>query len=617
MLEPAPVAAVQDFANEIHRLSADTGRLDLGERLQVEAQRYHQPETTAVLVGNASQGKSSLVNALLGRSGFLPVGSDLTTSSHIAVRYGSTLGAEICPGEGDEALAVPLDELASWVTVDGNPDNERNVRAAVITCPHPLLSSGLVLLDTPGVGGLDGGHAELTMAALPNADVVVFVGDASAPLSQPELAFLERCTERVASVIFAVTKTDAFRGWRTIVAENRTLLDRYAPQLADVPILGVSSRLALAAARSNDPAMAERARGESGIDELGEHLRNLTRRGAAVKLVNLVRVGEAVLDELERVETTRIQSTLQDPKWVDSLEEERTRLDDLLVLWNRWRADLATHFDRLALDVDTHGELALTRLEQRLQTTIDQRPKEILDKLTPELDASLGAVWGEVEGLVIDRVSMMVTEFAEQLAIAPVDADVETLPMPDYLGDTADLRRERATTKDRRGWEETFVQSYPVLISAGVPLTVGSMLGQMGVAGAAVLAGPVGVVIGAGFAGVMMTARRRQTKRARNKQAAAEFLRLTMSDARRALAKESRQLLAESRRGLEEEIGRALAQRRRELEARFQELQNLTSEDARVREGVQAAAEQRQRSFAELRVRARSLRADLATTSTP
>jgi len=610
MPDPSTVTQVQDLANEIHRLSAECGRADLGDRLRGEAERYQQPETTVVLVGATNQGKSSLINALLGRSGFLPVDSDVTTSAHIAVRHGDVLEATVHCGDAQEPLVVPMDQLASWTTVDGNPDNEKNVRAVVITCPHPLLSTGLVLVDTPGLGGLDGSHADLTLAALPSADVLLFVSDASAPLSESELRFLERSTERIGTIIFVVTKADAYRGWRTMVDDDRSLLEHHAPTLASVPILGVSSRMALAAANASpdQEALRTRGRAESRVDDLTARLMAMARQSSAVKLVNLVRVSQAVLAELERVEAGRIQSTLQDPEWSDGLERERLQLDQLMGVWNRWRADLATHFDRLALDVDTQGDLALARLEQQLQDRVREHSKELLDNLASELDAALAAVWADLENLIADRVALSIAGLAEQLMIESVDADIEQLLPPDYLNDAADLRRKRADSADRKGWEEAFVQSYPILISAGLPLTFGSMLSQLGVAGAAVLAGPVGVVIGAGFAGVMLTARRRQTKRARTKQAAGEFVRLTLSDARRALAKESRQQLAEIRRTLEETIGTALADRRREVEQRFQELQRLADEDTQVRQRAQAAAERRRRDAADLHQRANELR---------
>ena len=70
--------------------------------------------------------------------------------------------------------------------------------------PNPLLEGGLTLVDTPGVGGLNAGHAAATLAFLPSADALVFVTDASAELSGPELEFLASARGAGPPVLVAV-----------------------------------------------------------------------------------------------------------------------------------------------------------------------------------------------------------------------------------------------------------------------------------------------------------------------------------------------------------------------------------------------------------------------------
>ena len=63
--------------------------------------------------------------------------------------------------------------------------------------PSAILKQGLVLVDTPGMGGLGAGHAAATLAFLPFADGVILVSDASAELSAPEVDFLRRAVRAV------------------------------------------------------------------------------------------------------------------------------------------------------------------------------------------------------------------------------------------------------------------------------------------------------------------------------------------------------------------------------------------------------------------------------------
>jgi hypothetical protein len=60
-------------------------------------------------------------------------------------------------------------------------------RHAVINFPHPLLSQGLVILDTPGLNAI-GAEPELTLSLLPNAHAVLFILAADTGVTQSDLA---------------------------------------------------------------------------------------------------------------------------------------------------------------------------------------------------------------------------------------------------------------------------------------------------------------------------------------------------------------------------------------------------------------------------------------------
>ncbi len=69
-------------------------------------------------------------------------------------------------------------------------DRRKVVELVEVGLPNPFLERGITLVDTPGVGGLNAAHAAATLAFLPSADALIFVTDASAELSRPELDFL-------------------------------------------------------------------------------------------------------------------------------------------------------------------------------------------------------------------------------------------------------------------------------------------------------------------------------------------------------------------------------------------------------------------------------------------
>ena len=100
---------------------------------------------------------------------------------------------------------------------------------------RPICSTVSPIVDTPGVGGLESGHAALTLQSLRDADALLFVLEAGAQIRAQELAFLQTAAARINRVVFAFTKVDIHRGWQTVMAANRQILSERAPRLADMP----------------------------------------------------------------------------------------------------------------------------------------------------------------------------------------------------------------------------------------------------------------------------------------------------------------------------------------------------------------------------------------------
>ncbi|MBA2321732.1 MAG: dynamin family protein, partial [Deltaproteobacteria bacterium] len=239
-----------------------------------EGSRDGAAVATVVVVGEPKNGKSTLVNALVGRAGLSPVDYAVATATYIAISYGSP-GARVYPAGEDLPEEIHLDELASWTSVAGlatNPRASRVARPVEVTIPVPLLEH-VSLIDTPGVGGFDGRHDRATVAALHGATTLLFCADASRPLSEPELRFLTEATASIAHVMFALAKVDENGSWREVLEANRQAIADRAPQFKNAPWFPVAAPLAEQALQ---PALSETAaqtlRERSGVDALAAHL---------------------------------------------------------------------------------------------------------------------------------------------------------------------------------------------------------------------------------------------------------------------------------------------------------------------------------------------------------
>lgn len=142
------------------------------------------------VIGEAKRGKSTLVNALLGRevlpSGVIPLTALATTLTYGAAERVETLGPGTAPA------THPLSALTDLVTESGNPRNRRGLARVTVYLDTPLLEGGIEVIDTPGTGSVHQHNTAAAEATIETIDVAVFVLTADPPVSLAELDLLER-----------------------------------------------------------------------------------------------------------------------------------------------------------------------------------------------------------------------------------------------------------------------------------------------------------------------------------------------------------------------------------------------------------------------------------------
>jgi GTPase SAR1 family protein len=416
-------------------------------RLRSTARR--RPAT--VVVGEVKRGKSSLVNALIGVPSLSPVGVDVTTATFLrfvpptAKRPAGS--AAVFTADGTR-IPVAAADVAAWVSVGGARRDDPDAPLAIgaeITADSPLLSR-MSLVDTPGVGGLDGGHARLAAQAAAQATALLMVCDAGTPLTAPELDFLTGTAATVDTVVLAMTKIDLYpSGWREVLAENRALLRRHAPRFADVEIIGVSSQLAVDAEQIADDETRRVMREVAGIDRLAAVLAEKSADVTALTVANALRIARSGLDQVTVQLTTRRGAVTGGAARRADLEAERARLGELRARQQRWTLDLERdlgHLRRAAVD-DIAARL--TELRERWTERAEKERKGLVPSVTREFTAEvcseLLAVAQEVATRFDTRLRLLVTE---SYGLAG-DADAVLADAP------RELREVRPRPKDPEG----------------------------------------------------------------------------------------------------------------------------------------------------------------------
>jgi ribosome biogenesis GTPase A len=152
--------------NELAALGTEADR----EQLAALLDRLDAARLRVLMVGEAKRGKSTLVNALLGRE-VLPSGVTPLTSVTTTVRYGDDERAEVRFLDGHEEKH-PLAALPDLVTERGNPRNRRGIAAVTVYLAASLLAGGVELVDTPGTGSVFDWGTEAAHEALRSIEPV-------------------------------------------------------------------------------------------------------------------------------------------------------------------------------------------------------------------------------------------------------------------------------------------------------------------------------------------------------------------------------------------------------------------------------------------------------------
>src|SRR5690242_6662757 len=126
-----PIEAVDRALAAIARY----GRPDLEARLRQARARLEDDRVRLLVAGEFKQGKSMLVNGLLGAP-VCPVFDDVATSVPTVVRYAEQPVVTLV--RGDSRIEVPVEELAAHASESGNPGNAERLDHVEVGIPRPI-----------------------------------------------------------------------------------------------------------------------------------------------------------------------------------------------------------------------------------------------------------------------------------------------------------------------------------------------------------------------------------------------------------------------------------------------------------------------------------------------
>ncbi|MFC0860892.1 dynamin family protein [Sphaerimonospora cavernae] len=176
------------------------------ERLAELRRRLREDRLRVLIVGEAKRGKSTVVNALLGRL-VMPTGVVPVTALPATVTFGEPdcLSVGYRDGRVEER---PIDDLPLFVTESANSANRLGVTSVVVRLDAPLLARGVEIVDTPGVGSVHEHNTAQAESALETMDAAVFVLTADPPVSASERELLARVAGSSVRTFVLLNKVD-------------------------------------------------------------------------------------------------------------------------------------------------------------------------------------------------------------------------------------------------------------------------------------------------------------------------------------------------------------------------------------------------------------------------
>jgi len=293
----------------------------LREKLLSLERKLASNQLHLAVLGQMKRGKSSFINALLGAE-VLPTGVVPVTAAITEIKYGPAPCATILRTTGQRE-EVGISTLADFITEAGNPGNKKQVASVEITYPSPFLESGMILIDTPGIGSTHAHNTRTTEAYLERVDAGIMVFSVDPPITEAESKFLREIKEDIPKLFFVLNKTDV-----AAVDEASQILHFLEEELArlqiDSPeIFPLSARRALQQKR-----LASCTPASSGIEIFERRLRSFLAEEKGQVLVRSV-----TLDALHIARTLRFAVAIgvrAGKMSTEELHRKRLELDRLL-----------------------------------------------------------------------------------------------------------------------------------------------------------------------------------------------------------------------------------------------------------------------------------------------
>ena len=387
-------------------------------------------EFNLAVCGKVKNGKSSLINALIGKE-ILPVCNDVATSRVFKISHADKECFYVVFGNGNrkkiEKEDLPLYGNQSVINKAGEQEIEDTIAFIQVYAPISFLPEGVSLIDTPGIGSTYPQHTAITKQYIKKADAALFVLNPT-PLEDIEVDFLKEIIKVTPGILFVTTKVDqnSKESVNENIIRNHQIIEKKVGE--DLPfgisILKMSSTLLLQAAKESEAEIANFNYEVSGYDEVKNAIINLVflilgyyRSGLAYNacVEHYMEVLNALKLRLKTAQeaSTRYEELLNAYEQAETYFKENmgdTRkkevLDEIDVIIKTMKYD----FDKIII---SNGQI-YNKYKDEIDDLTEGELTTYSDDLGERIVSEIQSEWDKLTSLVQNRISDVLANFDKE-----------------------------------------------------------------------------------------------------------------------------------------------------------------------------------------------------------
>lgn len=508
-----------------------------------------------VVCGKVKNGKSSLINALIGKN-ILPVCNDVATSRVFKISNADEDSFFVVYSNGDKK-EITVNELAQYgsqVEIDnvGEVATNKTIAYIQVNTKIDFLPEGVSLIDTPGIGSTYPQHTAITKQYLKNSDAALFVMNPS-PLENVEIDFLKEVAEITPSIIFVTTKTDLC-GNQVVddtMTRNKSLISK---AVGDKLVLGLymlkmSSSLLMNAAQASDEVTSNFNYEISGYADVKDAIHNLYfltfgyyRVGIAYN--NAVEYYQTILKSLQNRKEASIEAATKYEQLISQYDTANKAFSDKMGEHKKKELSIKMETILKTMEADFNqifspkGEIS-EKYAQEIESLSSEEISLYGEDLGERVVDDVKKSWDGLTKLVCEKVSALLTQYNDDCKLSIIDS-VKISVSGNGVGDP---QIQNVDLRDRVGKMRT-----EMFMGTAVTGALGTLVGGAYyflptiVAPALPILAPVMVVLGVGavlWGAISGNNKAKQEKLQKNKMQLLKYVQDSMANCRKQLVETS------------------------------------------------------------------------------